>query len=131
MYACSPNAEKSNANNAPTEASGYTLDSSANIELSRKSAKFIETGDTAAYRATYSKDAVIHENMADETVDQNMATINALKAAGITLKIDSGAIYWEDVYFTPKGGHTNYVHSYMNYDSIKRWKRIKDIYACN
>lgn len=125
MYACSPKAETTTAKNVPAEATGYTLENTANVELSRKSAKYIETGDTAAYRATYSKDAIIHENSEDKTVDQNMAGINAIKAAGATIKIDTGAIYFETKYFTPKGGHTNYVSSYMVMTISKGGKDLK------
>lgn len=125
LYACSPKSDNPSANNVPSNAIGYIVENSDNIALSRRSAKYIETGDTAAYRATYSKDAIIHENMANETVDQNMANINALKAAGVTLKIDSGAIYWEDVYYTPKSGYTNFVHSYMVMTASKGSKEVK------
>jgi hypothetical protein len=125
LFACSQKSENTSANNFPADASGYTLDNSANIELSKKSAKCIETGDTATYRATYSKDAVIHENGVDETVDQNMAAISAIKAAGVTIKIDTGAIYFETKYFTPKTGHTDYVHSYMVMTLSKGSKQAK------
>jgi len=125
LFACSQKTENTTANNVPADASGYTLENSANIELSKKSAKCIETGDTATYRSTYSKDAVIHENGVDETVDQNMAAINGIKAAGIFIKIDIGALYFETKYFTPKTGHTDYVSSYMIMTLSKGSKKTK------
>jgi hypothetical protein len=112
MYACSPKTDSNSANNVPKEVTGFTIENSENIELSKKSAKYIETGDTAAYRATYSKDAIIHENSIDETVDQNMAAINSIRAAGASFIIDTGAIYFETKYFKPHK-YTNFVHGYM------------------
>ncbi|RVU26488.1 hypothetical protein EOJ36_00385 [Sandaracinomonas limnophila] len=120
-----PKSETTSTNNFPAEADGYTLAASDNIELARKSAKYIESGDTAAYRATYSADAVIHENAADETVSQNMAAIQAVRDAGVKITIDSGAIYHEVVYSTPKGGHTNYVFAYMVMTMAKGGKQLK------
>jgi ketosteroid isomerase-like protein len=126
IFACQPKSETTTStNNFPADADGYTLAASENIELAKKSAKCIETGDTAAYRATYSADAVIHENAADETVSQNMAAIQAVRDAGVKITIDSGAIYHEVVYATPKGGHTNYVFAYMVMTMAKGGKQLK------
>jgi len=125
LFACQSKTESTSTNNFPAEADGYTLAASDNIELARKSAKYIESGDTAAYRATYSADAVIHENAADETVSQNMAAIQAVRDAGVKITIDSGAIYHEVVYSTPKGGHTNYVFAYMVMTMAKGGKQLK------
>lgn len=127
IFACQPKSETSTStNNFPADADGYTLAASDNIELARKSAKCIETGDTAAYRATYSADAVIHENGVDETVSQNMAAIQAIRNAGATIKIDTGALYHEIVFSNPKsGGHTNYVIAYMGMTFTKGDKKLK------
>lgn len=125
LFACQSKTESTSTNNFPAEADGYTLEASDNIELAKKSAKYIESGDTAAYRATYSADAVIHENAADETVSQNMAAIQAVRDAGVKITIDSGAIYHEVVYSTPKGGHTNYVFAYMVMTMAKGGKQLK------
>jgi hypothetical protein len=124
-FACNPKTESATTSATPKEATGYILDSSANIELAKKSAKCLESGDTATYRSTYSKDAIIHENMLDETVDQNMAAISAVRAAGITTKIDAGANYFENVYYTPKDGHTNFVSSFMVMTFSKGGKEVK------
>ena len=125
LFACTPKTETASTQSTPPEADGYTLASSANIDLAYKSAKCIESGDTATYRSTYSTDAVIHENGVDETVDQNMAAIQGLKSAGVTMKIDSGALYHEIVYKEPKGNHTNYVTAYMLMTLTKGPKQIK------
>jgi hypothetical protein len=90
---------------------GVVIDTSANVGLVMKSIAAIESGDTATYRATYSADAVFHDNLDSMGINENMMMFKAMADKGIKLKIEMGPV-WENQFDKPtKKGYTNYVMS--------------------
>ena len=111
--------------NLPNNAVGYILSSSDNIELSKKSMTAMESGDSATYSSTYSKDAVFYDNLDTTTLDQNMQMFTNFKAKGITMKLEKLYDINEMVYDKPGYfGASNYVSAYGLYSLTRGDKKI-------
>jgi hypothetical protein len=116
---------KSNGHNIPSNATGYTIDSSANTDLVRKAANAIVNNDTTTYKSCYSSDAIFHENNDSANLTQNIAGLQAMRNKGVVWKLNKIGAIWETVYLNPKAnGKTSYVISYQNYTLTKGDKSI-------
>jgi hypothetical protein len=114
IFACTKK-EEGAAASAGTDPSvvlnGIVIDSSANVDLTEKSIKAIESGDTATYRSTYSADAIFHDNLDSMGINENMAMFKLMADKGIKLKIEMGPV-WENQLAKPtRKGYTNIVMS--------------------
>ena len=90
---------------------GVVIDTSANVGLTMKSIAAIESGDTATYRATYSADAIFHDNLDSMGIEGNMAMFKLFAEKGVKVKIEMGPV-WENQFDKPtRKGYTNYVMS--------------------
>lgn len=111
IFACTKKEEGAAASADGVIKNGITIDSSANVGLTMKSIAAIESGDTATYRATYSADAIFHDNLDSMGINENMAMFKLMADKGIKLKIEMGPV-WENQFDKPtKRGYTNYVFS--------------------
>ena len=111
IFACSKKEDGAAASADGVIKNGIVIDSSANIDLTEKSIKAIEAGDTATYRSTYSADAIFHDNLDSMGIDGNMSMFKTFAEKGVKLKIEMGPT-WENQFDKPsKKGYTNYVFS--------------------
>jgi len=116
---------KSNGHNVPSNATGYTIDSSANTDLVKKAANALVNHDTTAYKSCYSSDVVFHDNGNSANLTQNVAGIQAMHDKGIVWKLNKIGAIWETVDLNPKANeNTSYVISYQNYTLTKGDKSI-------
>jgi len=116
---------KSNGHNVPSNATGYTIDSSANTDLVRKAANALVNNDTTTYKSCYSSDVKFHENNDSATLTQNIAGLQAMHDKGIVWKLNKIGAIWETIYLNPKAnGKTSYVISYQNYTLTRGDKSI-------
>ena len=116
---------KSNGHNVPSNATGYTIDSSANTDLVRKAANALVNNDTTTYKSCYTSDAKFYENNDSANLTQNIAGLQAMHDKGIVWKLNKIGAIWETIYLTPKAsGKTSYIISYQNYTLTKGDKSI-------
>ena len=96
--------------------SGYTLDSSANIDYAKKTLISCAKGDLDTYRSLYADTAIFWDNSAKETVDENINVFKAIQAKGISIKLDTIYTAFETVQKVPNPDHgaVNFVHIYCN-----------------
>jgi len=127
IFACTKKEEGAAASAGINGQSGITLDSSANIELVKKSVMAIETGDTAVYRSTYAADVVFHDNLDSMGLDANMAMFKLFADKGVKVKVEFGPI-WESINNKASDkGITNYVISYQTITLTKGDKSMKTL----
>ena len=93
---------KSNGHNVPSNATGYTIDSSANTDLVIKASNALINNDTTAYKSCYSSDAIFHDNNDSANLTQNVAGIQAMHDKGIVWKLNKIGAIWETVDLNPK-----------------------------
>jgi hypothetical protein len=116
---------KSNGHNVPSNATGYTIDSSANTDLVIKAANALVNNDTTTYKSCYSSDAIFHDNNDSANLTKNVAGIQAMHDKGIVWKLNKIGAIWETVDLNPKANeNTSYVISYQNYTLTKGDKSI-------
>lgn len=125
LVACKDQKQTSTASAALPNTSGYTLDSSANIDLIKKSNAAGSTGDMATYKSTYSDSAVFHDNLNKLSLSQNLDMLEQFKKAGLTFTMEYGAL-WETVNNKPdEKGVSNYVLGYLTSTFKKGDKTVK------
>jgi hypothetical protein len=113
-------------NKAPEGAVGYILSKSDNIDLSIKSMTALTNLDSATYRSTYSEDAVFYDNLDSMGLNQNMAIMGALKAKGITMKLDKILDIHEEVTNEPSYyGASHFVYAYAVFTLTRGDKQQK------
>jgi hypothetical protein len=113
-------------NKAPEGAVGYILSKSDNIDLSIKSMTALTNLDSANYRSTYSEDAVFYDNLDSMGLNQNMAIMGALKAKGITMKLDKILDIHEEVTNEPSYyGASHFVYAYAVFTLTRGDKQKK------
>ena len=116
---------ESNGHLVPSNATGYTIDSSANTDLVRKAANALVDNDTTAYKSCYSSDVKFHENNDSANLIQNVAGIQAMHNKGVVWKLNKIGAIWETIYLNPKAnGKTSYVISYQNYTLTRGDKSV-------
>lgn len=119
FIACQPKTENT-VNSAPSNAFGYVIDSSENINTVVKAINAGANFDTSLFKSIYSDTAVIYDNMNKQTVSENMKMASVFKANGLTMKLEKINDIWETVNYQPDDrGLTNYVNVYFNVNFIK------------
>jgi hypothetical protein len=128
IIACSPKTESTNTSAYPEDAVGYNLDSSANIDLVKKTTLAFETMDSVTYRGYYAENAKFHDNQNEMSLDQNVANFAFFKSTGVTIKVDKIDPIWEAVNKEASpDGVTNYVISFQHVIFKKGDKEVKVI----
>ena len=114
LVACESKTEKT-ANAIPTNAVGYDLDSSENINTAKKALDAGVTSDSAAFIAIYADTTVIYDNMNKQTIYDNMKMSAFFKSQGVTMKLEKINAIWESVNFkADEIGVFNYVNLYAD-----------------
>jgi hypothetical protein len=122
MMSCSKQESKS-----PEGTIGFLKAKSENIDLTIKSMKMIGEGDSAAYRATYSEDAVFYDNTDTLTLDQNISIFSNMKAKGATMKLDEIVDIKEMIYPVKDKDTLHYVSAYAWFTLTRGDKSTKVI----
>lgn len=93
---------------------GYTLDSSANIELVKKINYAFPMRDSAFVFANYADTAKVHDNLTAMSIKENFRMVNSMLASGAVLKVEKIESIWETVNYKPApNGVANYVDAYV------------------
>ena len=108
------------------ESDGYVLNKSDNIEYAKKTIVNAAKGDLDAYKALYADTAIFYDNAAKETLAQNVAIFNEMKAKGIEIKLDTIYNAFETVnkVADPENGAKNYIHIYCQFTFNKGDKKV-------
>ena len=125
IAACTNPKSTSTAATAVPNGSGYTLDSSANIDLIKKSNAAGASGDLATYKTTYSDSAVFHDNLNKLSLSQNLEMLEQFKKTGLSFSVEYGAL-WETINNkADEKGVSNYVLGYLTTTFKKGDKSLK------
>ena len=106
---------------------GINISKSDNIELVKKLNVMATTYDFANFKSNFTADAILHDNMNDVTIDENIKMLETLKSKGITVKLDEKPLIWESIRDKPneKTGISNYVISYYELTFARNGKSAK------
>jgi hypothetical protein len=106
---------------------GINISKSDNIEIVKKLNVMATTYDFANFKSNFTADAILHDNMNDVTIDENIKMLETLKSKGITVKLDEKPLIWESIRDKPneKTGISNYVISYYELTFARNGKSAK------
>ena len=105
--------------------SGYTLDSSANIELAKKLNYAFPAGDSVAFYVCYSDTDKVHYNLHLVSIKENFREVHALVEKGLSFKVDKINEMFEVVNYKPSpDGVSNYVVAWVTLSLQKGGKSI-------
>lgn len=125
LFACGTKSENAATNSFPANATGYNLDSTANIATLQKINEAGAAGDTSIAKTSYVDTAVVYDNGKKMTIAENMAMIPMLKNKGITMHTDKYDAIWETVNNkVDENGVQNYVFAYETVSFSKGDKKI-------
>ncbi len=133
LFACGNKTEKTtDANSAtasfPSNASGYTLDSSANTATLQKINELGWSGNEKQARTFYIDSAVVFDNGNKLSIDENMKMIPMFKNKGIVVKTEKYDAIWESVNNKANDdGIRNYVFAYEEVSFTKGDKKVNII----
>ena len=126
FMACDTKQIKPVKHDYPSNATGYTLDSTANTDLVKKALHALIINDTITYKDTYSSNAIFHHNTDSMNLSQNMAMIKAQFDSKIEMKIFGVPEIWELVNNNPdKNGINHYVLSFIDFQLTKGGRSMK------
>ena len=93
---------------------GITVSKSANIEMVKKLTAMAENSDFPNFKANFAPKAVIHDNMNDINIDENIKMLEDIKANGMTISLSKKPLIWEIINdkADEKTGVKNYVFTY-------------------
>jgi hypothetical protein len=116
---------KSNGHIVPSNATGYTIRSSANIDLVKNAANALAINDTNTFKNCYISDVIIRDNNDSANLTQTIAAVQPMFNKGIIWKLNKIPLIWETVVIDPdEGGATSYVISFRKYTLTKGGKSI-------
>ena len=105
---------------------GVMVKKSANIEMVKKLVAMAENSDFTNFKANFATDAVIHDNMNDITIDENIKMLEEFKANGVTISLSKDPLIWENINDEPnkKTGVKNFVFTYYDATFSKGGKSV-------
>lgn len=105
---------------------GVMVKKSANIEMVKKLIAMAEKSDFANFKTNFAPNAVIHDNMNDITIDENIKMLEDFKANGMTISLSKDPLIWENINDEPnkKTGIKNYVFTYYDATFSKGGKSV-------
>ena len=122
---------KKEENAAPVKAKnpdefGVIVKKSANIEMVKKMTAMATSSDFENFKANFAPNAVIHDNMKDITVDENINILKEIKSKGMTLTLEKDPLIFEHVNYeaNKKTGINNYVFTYQDATFTKGGKSV-------
>lgn len=106
---------------------GINIDKSDNIELVKKLNVMASTFDLVNFKSNFADKAILHDNMNDVTIDDNVKMLEAMKSKGVTVTLDEKPLIWEAINDKPneKTGITNYVICYYEVTFARNGKSAK------
>lgn len=106
---------------------GINIGKSDNIELIKKLNVMASTFDLVNFKSNFADKAILHDNMNDVTIDENVKMLETLKSQGITVTLDEKPLIWESINDKPdeKTGITNYVQCYYEVTFARNGKSAK------
>ena len=106
---------------------GINIGKSDNIELIKKLNVMASTFDLVNFKSNFADKAILHDNMNDVTIDENVKMLEAMKAKGMTVTLDEKPLIWESINDKPdeKTGITNYVQCYYEVTFARNGKSAK------
>ena len=126
IISCDTKQAKPVKHDYPPNATGYTLDSTANTDLVKMPLHALITNDTVTYKDTYSSNAIFHHNTDSMNLSQNMAMIKAQFDSKIEMKIFGVPEIWELINNNPdKNGINHYVLSFIDFQLTKGGRSMK------
>lgn len=121
---CESKKEATTAPEAP-KGTGYTLDSSANIDMVKKLNIAFPSGDSATAYACYNDTAKVHDNLQTMSVKDNFHEFQSLVQQGITFKLERVEEIFEVVNYKPSpDGVSNYVTAWVTLSVSKGNKTV-------
>lgn len=128
LFACGTKSEKTEATASasyPADATGYSIDSSANITALKKlNATEIDNYVDAA-KAAYADTVTLFDNNRKQTLAESLANIPLLKSKGIKVHTDKYDAIWESVNNkVDDNGVKNYVFAYQHVSFTKGDKKV-------
>jgi len=124
ITACQSKTEQT-GNTVPSEAFGYTLNNSENINSVKKAIDAGIASDSAVFVSLYADSAAIYDNMTKQTVSENMKMASALRSQGITMKLEKINDIWETISFKADNrAFTDYVNVYFDGSFIKGNQKV-------
>ena len=124
LASCESKKEGTASAEAP-KGSGYTLDSSANVDAVKKLNYAFPAGDSTAVYACYGEGAKVHDNLHVVSVQENFRGVNALVSQGLSLKFEKFDAIFEVVNYKPSpDGYTNYVVAWVTMSAKKGNKSV-------
>ncbi len=90
---------------------GINIKKSDNIELIKKLNVMASTFDLVNFKSNFAENAILHDNMNDLTIADNIKMLEDLKSKGVTITLDEKPLIWESIRDKPneKTGISNYV----------------------
>lgn len=128
LFACQSKTETAATSNYPSNATGYNIDSSANIETVKKALTAGLSYDTATTKTLYVDTATVWDNKTKQTLAQNMQIAGFFKSKGAVIKLERIENIWESVRNKQDvDGSQSYVHVYMTVSVTRGDKKIEAI----
>ena len=109
---------------------GINVVKSDNIELVKKINVMASTFDLVNFKSNFADKAILHDNMNNVTIDENVKMLGDLKSKGITVTLGKEPLIWESINDKPdeKTGVTNYVICYYEVTFARNGKSAKIVY---
>ena len=109
---------------------GINIGKSDNIELIKKLNVMASTFDLVNFKSNFADKAILHDNMNDVTIDDNVKMLEGMKAKGMTVTLGEKPLIWESINAKPdeKTGVTNYVLCYYEVTFARNGKSAKIVY---
>lgn len=128
LFACGTKTETPSTNAAgpvvPANATGYNLDSTANMATLQKINESGAAGDTSVAKAAYLDTAIVYDNGKKVPIAENIKMIPFLKTKGVTMHVDKYDAIWETVNNkVDEIGVQNYVFAYETVSFTKGDKK--------
>lgn len=125
IYSCSP--QKENAVETDPHVTGYSVDSSANIDAVKASLADMEKYDSVSYKSKYVDTAFFNDNMSEMTIKENVKFITKFKNLGISIKLVKINAIWETKRKTPLRNAENFVHSIYTISWTRAGKTVTTV----
>ena len=124
FMACDTKQVKPVKHDYPSNAQGYILDSTANIDIVKEINVDLTNYDFVKLRSHYLDSTKVHDNLNIQQIDVNLATFIPMKNAGIKFSIEGEPMLFEIIEKPdPKTGYTNYVDTYYILGVTKNGKK--------
>lgn len=125
MIACESKTEKIATSAIPSNAGGYDLDSSENINIAKKAIEAGISADSVTFTSIYADTATIFDNKNKQTIFESLKMAPFFKSKGVIMKLENINVIWESVNFKADDlGVTNYVHAYLDASLTKGTKKV-------